>query len=523
MTRDIHDASMFLKSEPRIWLIKQQLENILTLADLEKDGKIVEVDGFRLKNLSRWVSCTGSLFGNLGAVSGLCNADCEFCYEKQNPLPHVRDLVSVEEVKTRIQYYSYEKEKGLPTPSRIPLEPFSNPHFLEILKLIRKSDTYVFRIITNGGLLTEDTIKELSRLQPVLLCVSLNSADPQIRNNIMREPMERTITAIESIPLLQKYNIIFIGSVVAWPSLPLDDIVKTIQYYDAHDARIIRVLLPSYTKYFSDQPLFDTDTVWQNVADTVFNLRQKIDAPLCCQPSFYWNEPLTPVVDGVIKGSPAAESGLLAGDTILEIDNQQVYTRTHAGKVLSDCYRASQSCHLLVSRKGNPMEIDLHETDDECYPYKVKGMPPLMSDFGIFFIDDFKLSSVQDLIKIIEEYDAHNTVLLSSEIMKPVVEKAIDMVEDFAAYFSRRSLTICVPPHHFWGGNILLGDLYTVKDYTEYITHLLDTVNPPPDLVVIPVSYIAKWYYDLLNESFFDIERRFSIPIEFLRCESIIY
>ncbi|KYK33961.1 MAG: hypothetical protein AYK19_12740 [Theionarchaea archaeon DG-70-1] len=524
MTRNVQDASIFLKTEPRIWLIKRHLENILKLVDLEKDGEIVEVDGVRLKNLSEWADCTGSLYSNVGAVSGYCNAHCIFCYEKGNPLPFAHDLISLEEVKTRIKYYSHEKMKGLPSPARGALEPFCNPHFSEILKLIRESDSSVFRITTNGGLLTEDIIKELSCLQPILLCVSLNSADPSIRNRVMREPMTHTMTAIESIPLLQEYKILYIGSIVAWPSIPLDDLVKTIEFLDKHDARIIRVLLPSYTKYFSDQHLFDTDTVWQDIVTTVLSVRQKINTPVCCQPSFYWNEPLTPIVDGVLKRSPAAELGLTVGDKILEVNHQEVYTRVHAAKLLSDSYDQSRSCHLLVLRKGKKIEIDLEETfNDECYPYKVKGMPTFESDFGIFFIDDFKLSSIQELITIIEHHNAHNVVLLSSKIMKPVVVKAIEMVEDFKNYFSTKTFAIHVPPHRFWGGNILLGDLYTVRDYTEYITNLLDTHDSPPDLLVIPISFVSRWYYDLVNESFADIEQRFAVPIEFLRCEPIIY
>ena len=522
MTRSVQDTSMYLKTEPRIWVIKRQLENILKLVDLEKDGKIVEADGFRLK-LSNWVDCASSLYTNVGSVSGYCNSNCTFCYEKGNPLPFVRDLISLEEVRTRIKYFSHKKEKGLPSPTRVFLEPFCNPHFLEILKLIRESDNSVLRIITNGGLLTEDVIKELSWLQPILLCVSLNSADPSIRNRVMREPIPHTTTAIESIPLLQEYRIIFVGSIVAWPSIPLDDFAKTIKFLDRHDARAIRVLLPGYTKYFSDQHLFDTETVWQDIVNVVRDVRQKIHTPLYCQPSFYWNEPLTPLVDGIIKKSPAEKSGLTVGDRILTVNDKQVYTRVHAARLLSNSYNQSRSCHLLVLRKGKTITVDLEETtdDDECYPYKLKGIPPFASDFGIFFIDDFKLSYIQELISTIEHHNAHNVVLLSSKIMKPIVVKAIEMVEDFRNYFSKKNLAIHVPPHHFWGGNILLGDLYTVKDYAEYISALLETQNPAPDLLVIPVSSTSRWGFDLSDEPFADIERQFAVPIEFLRCEPI--
>jgi hypothetical protein len=80
-----------------------------------------------------------------------------------------------------------------------------------------------------------------------------------------------------------------------------------------------------------------------------------------------------------------------------------------------------------------------------------------------------------------------------------------------------------VPVHNFWGGNILLGDLYTAKDYTDYIAALLDTEDPKPDLVVIPLSHTVKWGYDLTNESFTDIAHQVAVPIEFLRCEPIFH
>lgn len=523
MTCNTQDASVYLRTEPRIWLIKRQLEAILNLVDLEKDGEPVNVDGFRLKNLSQWIDCNSSLYTNLGAVSGYCNCDCIFCYEKGNPLPFSKELISLEEVKTRIKYYSHEKKKGLPTPARFSLEPFCHPHSLDILRLIRESDTNsLLWITTNGGLLTEDIIKELSCLQPILLCVSLNSADRTIRNSVMRETPEQTMTAINCIPLLQQYNILFIGSIVAWPLIPLDDFVKTIEFFDRHDARTIRVLLPGYSQYFTDEHLFDTDTVWQGIVRTVREVREKIQTPITCQPGFYWNEPLTPLVDGVIKRSPAAQSGVITGDKILTVNDQPVYTRVHAAKLLSDSYNESGCCRLLVLRKGKKIGVNLEETDtDECYPYKIKGMP-LMSDFGIFFIDDFKLSYIQDLITLIEEYNAHNVVLLSSKLMKPVVVKAIEMVEDFKEYFSTKNLAIHVPPHDFWGGNILLGDLYTVRDYTDYLTALLNT-GSTPDLVVIPVSSTSQWDYDLANEPFVNINYKFTVPVEFLRCEPIFY
>lgn len=46
--QDIKKASFY---EPRIEFIMKTLEQLLSLVDLEKNGQVVKVDGFRLKNL----------------------------------------------------------------------------------------------------------------------------------------------------------------------------------------------------------------------------------------------------------------------------------------------------------------------------------------------------------------------------------------------------------------------------------------------------------------------------------------
>lgn len=47
------NAALF---EPRIDLIRRQLTSLLSVIELEKDGEVVDVDGFRLKNLHDWLA-----------------------------------------------------------------------------------------------------------------------------------------------------------------------------------------------------------------------------------------------------------------------------------------------------------------------------------------------------------------------------------------------------------------------------------------------------------------------------------
>ncbi|GAI51780.1 unnamed protein product, partial [marine sediment metagenome] len=72
--------------EPRIELIKRQLESLLSVVELEANGAVAHVDGFRLKNLSDWlVSSSGDPGEILEYAASRCNCDCIMCYNKGNP------------------------------------------------------------------------------------------------------------------------------------------------------------------------------------------------------------------------------------------------------------------------------------------------------------------------------------------------------------------------------------------------------------------------------------------------------
>lgn len=108
--QDIKNAALY---EPRIEFIKAQLESVLSAVELEKEGKRVEVDGFRLKNLGDWVvpsACDPiEVFGYAGAR---CDADCVFCYNRGNPPSLALGVLSRsateewEEMETRLKYFS---------------------------------------------------------------------------------------------------------------------------------------------------------------------------------------------------------------------------------------------------------------------------------------------------------------------------------------------------------------------------------------------------------------------------------
>ncbi len=321
---------------PLLTLLKNQIEGLLQVAELYHKDQALTINGFRIKNIRQWAQYyTGSLKNNLGSFSGSkCQCHCEICYAQGNPLQNItRDPLTYHEAITRIKYYSPKKKTGIFPKINEELEPFCNPHIFKILKQARKKSPHeLFELTTNGCALTEDNIKELSKLKPIFIVLSLNSANPLIRKKVMKD--NHPETAINSVKLLHKYNIPYLGSIVAWPSIPFDDIEATVDYLSTHDAVLIRLLLPGYTKYHSPSLYFNTEDHWRNIVD-LFNKLLKSHGPvLHIQPSLYWRKDLSPTIEGVFKNSPAFHAGLQRDDKIIKINAETIVTRGEAQAIL---------------------------------------------------------------------------------------------------------------------------------------------------------------------------------------------
>jgi len=487
----------------------------MQIIEFEKDGSKVEIDGFRLKNLSQWRSRIPSEL-DVGAFSSFCNCNCVFCYEKGNTLPYVKRKAfkSIEEAKTRIKYYDKGDKTGLITEIIQELEPFTNPYLFEILSMVRESinDNEVLTITTNGSFLNRETIDKLRCLMPIMIVVSINSRDPVLRQQLMRDKRDIT-TGIKAIELLKENEIPFIGSIVAWPTIPMEDLRNTIEYVAENEAYAIRVDLPGYTKYFSNKKLFDTKECWDKIVACCNEERDRISCLLRIHPSLYDAQPIIPLIDGIVKNSPAYFAGLKRRDLILKIDEKNIHTRAQAHNILK---KKGKEVTIVVKRKQEVIKYTLRES--YCYPYVFRNR---RDRFGIFFIDDLKLASFVELKKIIEIHNANKVLFFSSEIIKPYVEKIINMVPPLEEFFSKIEFYLEVAEHIFWGGNILLNDLHVVEDYISSTRNFIKENNIKPDLIVIPVTFIVCYGFDLRGTSYKKIERELGIPVELLRCKLI--
>jgi len=527
----------YSRNEPRIDVIRNGLERALRLGEFIGEGRALAVDGFRLRDLAQWAYYgAGSLEDNIGSISSYCNCDCDFCYEKgtrETGIALGRVQLSLQEVATRLKYYSAEKQTGLVPSSRWSLEPFANPHCLEILERMHAAaPNQWINLTTSGSHLTEEVVARLARLRPIMLSVSLNAASVEVRARTMRDrPPGSAETALASPALLRKYEIPFVGSYVPWPSKPLSDMADMVRLLDRCDAVSVRICLPSYTRYSHPDPPFDTRSYWAEILSVCDGLRQEVSIPIRPTPAMYQMRTMRPVIQGTTKYSPACEAGLRYGDLVVEIESEPVYTRPEVSRWLAKRFADQElrATRFTVERNGQRVEVEVpHPQDRQSlrYPHYWLAQPdtPLgwVGGLGLHMADGPELTSFVRLKELAEEYPGKHVLFLISELMEPCFQEGMAMLGEMASFVDAVSFHVAMPRCQFWGGNMVVADLWTIQDLIEQTTVWIETSGVRPDVVIVPSSFLNQSGRDLLGRCYLEFERELGIGLRLLPCYRIV-
>lgn len=519
---EYHSAKAFAREEPRIELIEATLRSLLSLVELEFKGEPVKVDGFRLRNLEDWRTAPETpLQLNLGSLSTACNCHCEFCYEEGNP-PGLFEteprFVGLHEARTRARYL--HDGRGLPPESKSSFEALTNPDFLELMRLIRRHDPgRLIELTSNGALLTEALIAELGKLAPVLVHLSLNSSDDDVRGALMRD--HRAEHAVRVPGLLRAQGIPFVGSVVPWPEQGLDDLIDSIEQLDAQEARIIRISLPALSRH---HPRFTAGLLHKwlpTVFDCVQVLRQRLETPILCSPFAFVSSSLEPFVEGVIRRSPAASAGIRVGDRLLVIDGKQVVSRAHAVDLLERAVPEGRAA-VEVERDGERMAVILEEPapGTDCYPYQPQGYDGLHLIgmlFGLCLPGSFRLGYVKRAYEEVVARGARHTVVLVSAHFRQLVAdllRGLPLAPDV-------EFELLVPENRFFGGDVDIADLWVLEDVAAAVAAHI-RAKGAPDLLLMPSSFLSRWGRDLLGVPYTELESVLGLEVVLIPTERIL-
>jgi uncharacterized Fe-S cluster-containing radical SAM superfamily protein len=513
--------------EPRIAYIQRILESLLSIIDLEADGKTVSVNGFRLKELDKWLTPSGGAVDIIAHAASRCNLNCRFCYNKYEP-PTLRPESKppegeYHEILERITHYVPGSKLNIFPTMGSPAEALAHPFILDILHQLRKKTTEIFRLSTNGSSLTSEMIQHLVALKPVYIDLSLNSSSLERRAWLMRDP--ECSVALNSLEHLRNAGIPYAIVIVPWPfpsaDIMINDLKNTIAFADSFDPALIQISLPGYGRSSYPEECFSHEEVWNRIKTTIQELRYHTDCPIVMRPGLYEeadhpekvNDPL---VIGVIKNSPSYLAGLHPGDRILKVNGLPMKNRPQTRSLLKTLNESDLAMtSLSVQRGSNLMDLDLNLREFD-YPYTLESATQLGVVFASSGIPE---EWVVRLKEIIISRQGKEVLLFSSALVKPVLKK---LISD-KGFIPDINLYIRVPENHYFGGNICMGDLMVVEDFIKAIEEFINTEKIQPDLVIIPSSpfHLSGWGRDLTGRVYLDIERRTKISVALVECETI--
>ncbi len=512
--------------EPRVGYIQRILESLLTLVDLEIDGKTIQVDGFRLKDLSQWLS-PGGATDILAHAASRCNLSCRFCYNNGAPSilkPEARKPADeYQEIQTRIKYHEPRAKLNIFPNMGSPCEALVNPYIFEILRSLRKKTGEPLRIPTNGSTLTPQMIQALVEFEPIYLDISLNSASNERRNWLMGDP-EPQVT-FNSLALLKDTRIPYSVVIVPWPfpspETMLEDFRETVAFADSHEPTLIQVSLPGYSRFFSKKEIFPEQEIWNQVKEEVQELRKSAGCPIVLRPGLYeeYSDPArinVPYLVGAIKNSPVARAGLRNGDRLLRVNGLAVRNRPQARSLMTLLHQSElEKTSISIQRNGARLDLELSLMDFD-YPYTPESATHLGAVFPSAGIPQEWFERLQQVIRF---HQVKDVLLLTSRLVRPAVEKFMDEHD----LFSGVNLHVWVPGNRYFGGNIFMGDLMVVQDFIEAIKEFMEMGRIKPDLVIIPSSpfYLSGWGRDLTGRVYLEIERHTGIPVTLLECAPI--
>ncbi|MBE3519508.1 MAG: DUF512 domain-containing protein [Firmicutes bacterium] len=409
-------------------------------------------------------------------LTSRCNLACAFCSAAGNP-PGLETFSipprTMEDIQEHLVYLGESRGPitiGESVTRVTEGEPLTHEGLPAILRLLRESfPQREIRLTTNGTLLTGE-LSRLFRELDVTVLLSLNTADPRLRSEWMKDP--DPLNTLKQVETMAAAGVAFEGSVVALPGLfGMEDIEKTISYLAELGARSVRVLLPGFSRY---HPLWQADIMaaWGEIRNLARAMTVKTGIPVLADPPELTG--LEARVEGCLKGSPAQKAGLRAGDVILRVNKTTVFSRRHALELA----RNAQNPMLTVYREGRMFEVTLE---------KRRFQSP-----GFVVYDDLDLYEVEEWEAKVRQAGAGKVLILTSALAGALIRDVVARLDFDAGVVEVRS--------DFFGGNIMAAGLLVLSDFLQAFGE--STRGWRPDLVVLPARAFDVWGRDLTGVSY---------------------
>lgn len=437
---------------------------------------------------------------NILPLTSRCDSRCVFCSHKNNPPGITAVSVGVRSMEEITRTMAFLDPGHVITigESATPIiegEPFSHPAFREVIALVRRAFPETpMEITTNGRSLSREMIGHLEAAKNIFLNISLNSASVRGRELLMGDTPEQSERTIAGIRDLAGSTIRFSGTLVAMPNLTgWDDIGDTIGFLAENNAVAVRVITPAFSSWAERDVFPDPDRIYRELREFVRTLSADSPCPVLVEPSCVSD--LTPVVSGVLRGSPAWNAGVRRDDVLMTINGETPRCRVEAWNML-----LPEGEVVAEVKKGDRVECVSWANGSE-------------GDSGVTMEYDFDPVRAENIRQSVLACPGRS-VLLTSELGHEVVRRVLELV----GVGDDRAQAVVVENRTF-GGTIRAAGLLTVDDYLESYTAWRarrggdQAPSPEPSQVIVPLESFDSRGFDLKRAHFSELEKLTGTPV----------
>jgi hypothetical protein len=251
-------------------------------------------------------------------ISAVCNNRCIFCSNDLNPFPVARGLFrDVEDVKLQLalmdEHYRQPIRISDSLPGRIAEgEAFLHPQCFDILRLIRrKFPASQLCFTTNGSMLDEAFVKELSKFMPIEITISMHSTRPDLWARIFGKDESSATTAINTPQLIKKYHMDLIGTIVPLPGIcGWQDIENTYGALVSRGAKRMILYRPGYSRCSPPEAVRAMECPLGEFTDFADRMRDWHGIPVSELPSLRGELPVEVAAVVSAQGKEITETGL---------------------------------------------------------------------------------------------------------------------------------------------------------------------------------------------------------------------
>ena len=256
------------------------------------------------------------------------------------------------------------------------------------------------------------------------------------------------------------------------------------------------------------------------VLERVSGLRARLRTPVVVSPYAHVSASIDPIVEGVIRSSPAEQAGI-------EVGRQGDQRRWDDGRLTRSRGQPAQARHARAVRPTSRSSATARGCEHGWRSRPTRWMPtptsPAAGDrssspgstSGVCLPGSFHLQYLRQIHDAVTARRPRRAVVVPLPFFRDLVAEYLAQLSLPEGTSSRSSSRTS----RFFGGTVSVGDLWVLEDIEHAMRPLLESATRPT-CSCCPNSFLSKWGRDLRGIPYPELEAALGIDVVFIDCRT---